>query len=428
LSTQPLDTATEGRRPSRPTRHHQIVIVGGGTGGITAAAQLCRKLDEPDVAVIEPRETHDYQPLWTLVGGGVVPKERSRHAERDVMPRKATWIRDAVREFDPAGAQVVLQSGERVGYDFLIVACGIKVDWTAIKGLREEHLGRDGICSNYSYEGCEGTWRTLQAFSGGNAIFTMPPPPIKCAGAPQKIMYLADDHFRRRGVRERSKVIYAAGTPGIFSVKEFAATLNEVLARKDIETRYKHKLVELRPGARQAVFEDMEREEEVVLDYAMIHVTPPQGPPDVIKGSRLADSAGWVNVDKHTLQHRDWPNVFALGDASSLPTSKTGAAIRKQAPVLVHNLLATMRGQPSSAFASYDGYASCPLVTGYGKLVLAEFDYDLRPAPSFPFDTTKERWSMYQLKRYGLPAMYWRGMLKGRDIALRRGPGPKARG
>jgi len=409
-----IDQATRKAPVPRPTRHHQIVIVGGGTGGITVAAQLCRKLSDPDVAIVEPSETHDYQPLWTLVGAGVVPKEKSRRFERDIVPSKATWIRDAVTAFDPAANEVVLGSGERLGYDHLIVACGIKLNWSDVRGLSPEVIGHDGICSNYLYEGCEGTWRTLQAFSGGTALFTMPPPPIKCAGAPQKIMYLADDHFRQRGVRDGSKIIYASATPGIFAVKEFAATLNKVIERKGIDTRYKHKLVEIRPDAHQAVFLDMEREDEVTIDYDMIHVAPPQGPPDVVASSALADDAGWVKVDMGTLQHPDFPNVFALGDASSLPTSKTGAAVRKEAPVLVHNLTTLMAGGTPATFKTYDGYSSCPLPTGYGKLVLAEFDYDLKPAPTFPFDTTKERWSMYQLKRYGLPALYWNAMLKGR--------------
>jgi sulfide:quinone oxidoreductase len=419
MSTQPLSPTTPGGTPATPPsgrpRHHQIVIVGGGTGGITVAAQLCRRLKDPDVAVIEPSETHDYQPLWTLVGGGVVPKEQSRRREADVLPKQVAWIRQAVSSFDPAASAVTLDDGTRVSYEYLVVAVGLKLNWEQIKGMSVELIGRDGICSNYLYDGCETTWRTLREFNGGTALFTNPTPPIKCAGAPQKIMYLADDHFRQRGVRDRSRVIYASGTPGIFSVKEFAKTLNEVIARKGIETLYKHSLVEIRPTERKAVFQSTEGEELTEIEYQMIHVTPPQGPPDVVKHSPLADDAGWVKVDKHTLQHPDYPNVFSLGDASSLPTSKTGAAIRKEAPVLVHNLLATMAGRPQSSFKRYDGYASCPLVTGYGRLVLAEFDYDLKPAPSFPFDTTKERWSMYQLKRYGLPAMYWNLMLKGLD-------------
>ncbi len=398
--------------PGRRTRHHRIVVVGGGTAGLAVASRLCRKLNDPDLAVVEPSEYHYFQPQWTLVGGGVLPKEKSRRFERQVMPRKAVWIRDAASGFDPANNEVVLAGGDRVGYDYLVVAPGLRLNWADVRGLDAGMVGRDGICSNYLYEGCEGTWRTLQAFQGGTAIFTMPPPPIKCAGAPQKIAYLADDHFRRRGIRDRTRIVYAAGTPGIFSVKEFAKTLDEVIARKGIETLFSHRLVEIRPAERKAVFEHIPDGEEVTLDYDMIHITPPQGPPACVKDSPLADAAGWVNVDKHTLQHPDYPNVFSLGDASSLPTSKTGAAVRKETPVLVENLLATMAGREPAR--RYDGYAGCPLITGYGKLVFAEFDYDLKPAPSFPFDTTKERWSMYQVKRYGLPLLYWRAMLKGR--------------
>ena len=417
MSTYPAQTTRAEATPSGdelPTRHHRIVIVGGGTGGVTVAARLCRALDEPDVAVVEPSLTHDYQPLWTLVGAGVTSKEKTRRAEREVMPGDATWIRDAVAGFDPASNRVTLLEGGAVTYDHLVVAVGLELRWEAIRGMSPDLIGRHGICSNYLYEGCEQTWRTLRAFQGGTAVFTNPPPPIKCGGAPQKIMYLADDHFRRRGIRDRCRIVYASATPGIFSVKAFATTLEDVVARKGIETRFRHELVEIRPAERRAVFMGPEGVGETELEYDMIHVTPPQGPPEVVRSSPLADAAGWVNVDKHTLQHPDYPNVFSLGDASSLPTSKTGAAIRKQAPVLVHNLLATMRRDGGGGFKRYDGYTSCPLVTGYGKLVLAEFDYDGEPAPSFPFDTTRERWSMYQLKRYGLPALYWHGMLKGR--------------
>ena len=308
----------------------------------------------------------------------------------------------------------VLGDGGRVGYDYLVVAVGIKLNWGAIKGMSADLVGRDGICSNYLYEGCEGTWRTLQQFAGGTAIFTNPPPPIKCAGAPQKIMYLADDHFRKRGVRGKSRIVFASGTPGIFSVKAFAKTLNDVIARKGIETMFKHKLVEIRPDSHEAVFEQTETGEQTTSSTTMIHVTPPQGPPEVIKNSPLAERG---RLGQRRQAHAPAPGlperVLArrrvepadLEDRRRDPQGGAGAGAQPAAPCA---------GKPTLGFKRYDGYASCPLTTGYGKLVLAEFDYDLKPAPSFPFDTTKERWSMYQLKRYGLPALYWRGMLKGR--------------
>jgi len=393
------------------SEHHKIVVVGGGTGGITVAARLCRALDEPDVAIIEPSATHYYQPLWTLVGGGVVNKEASARPEAGLIPDGATWIQAEASELRPDDNGVVTADGLEIGYDHLVLAPGLVLRWDAIEGL-EGRVGRDGICSNYAYDQCERTWETISAFDGGTALFTMPAPPIKCAGAPQKIMYMADDSFRKAGVRDRSKVVYGSATPGIFAVPKYAETLNRVIERRGIETRYQHTLTAIRPDEREAVFRDGDGN-EVVIGYEMVHVTPPQGPPEFVARSPLAGDGGWVEVDRSTLRHPRYPNVFSLGDASSLPTSKTGAAVRGQAPVLVENLLAAIAGNEPTA--TYDGYTACPLVTGYGRLVMAEFDYDLNPTPSFPLiDSAKERWSMYQLKRYLLPQFYWHRMLRGR--------------
>lgn len=393
------------------SEHHRIVVIGGGTGGISVAAKLCRALDEPDVAIIEPSPTHYYQPLWTLVGGGVVDREKSARPEAELIPDEASWIQSEVSELLPDEDGVRTADGREIGYDHLVVAPGLTLNWDAIEGL-EGRLGRDGICSNYGYDECPQTWETISAFDGGTALFTMPAPPIKCAGAPQKIMYMADDTFRKKGIRDRSKVIYGSATPGIFAVKEYARTLNQVIERRGIETRYSHRLTAIRADEREAVFVDGDGA-EVVIGYEMIHVAPPQGPHEFVASSPLAGEGGWVEVDRATLRHPRYPNVYSLGDASSLPTSKTGAAVRGQAPVLVENLLATIADREPTA--SYDGYTACPLVTGYGKLVMAEFDYDLNPKPSFPLiDSAKERWSMYQLKRFGLPFLYWNGMMRGR--------------
>ncbi len=394
----------------RPASRHQVLIVGGGNAGISVAAHLAAA-GVDDVAVIEPSETHYYQPLWTLVGGGVVDKRKSARPQASVIPDGVRWIKDSAKALEPEHDRVLLEGGQRVGYEFLVVAAGIELDWDAIPGLAGA-VGRNNVCSNYSYATVDYTWETLQSFSGGTALFTMPPPPIKCAGAPQKIAYLADDALRKRGVRDRSTIIYAAGTPGIFAVPQYAATLNKVIERKAIDARYQHVLKELRPAAGEAVFDDKASGEEVVIAYDMIHVTPPQRAPRVVRESSLADDAGWLAVDRHTLRSDKFDNVFAIGDSSNLPTSKTGAAIRKQTPVLAANLLAALKQRGPAA--SYDGYTACPLVTGYGKLVMAEFDYNLEPAPSFPIDQTKERWSMYQVKRHLLPRLYWNRILTGK--------------
>jgi len=393
------------------SEHHRIVIVGGGTAGISVAARLCRALDNPDLAIIEPSATHYYQPLWTLVGGGVAKREKSARPEADLIPDAAKWIQAAAATLRPEENGVVTADGREITYDYLVMAPGLSLRWDLIEGL-EGRVGADGICTNYEYDQCETTWQTIRSFDGGTAVFTMPPPPIKCAGAPQKIMYMADDAFRQQGVRSRTQVIYGAATPGIFSVKKYAETLNQVISRRGISTRYQQNLTAVRPDEREAVFTDGEGNQSVV-GYDMLHVAPPQGPPRFVAESPLAGEGGWIEADRDTLRHPRYPNVFSIGDASSLPTSKTGAAIRAQAPVLTRNLLDVMAGQQPSA--TYDGYTACPLVTGYGKLLMAEFDYDLEPDPSLPLiDSGKERWSWYQFKRYGLPWFYWNVMLRGR--------------
>ena len=392
--------------------HYEVLICGGGTAGITVAAQLLLADDAPHVGIIEPSEKHYYQPLWTLVGGGVFPKEDSEREEKDFIPEGADWIKDRVASFEPDQNTVMLESGRRVTYDHLVVALGIQIDWNAIPGLLDV-LGKPGtgVCSNYSYDTVDSTWEAIRSFTGGRALFTEPTTGVKCGGAPQKIMYLAEDHFRRQGIRDTCEVVFCNAKAKHFSCDHYTPTLLDLCARRDIQINYKTNLVELRGQSHEAVFRHTETGDETVLKYDMIHVTPPMGPMDVARAA-LGDEAGWVDVDKHTLRHVRHANVFALGDCSSLPTSKTGAAIRKQAPTVVENILADRAGRPASA--TYDGYTSCPVVTGYGRLVLAEFDYSKGPCESFPFDQNKERYSMYALKAYGLPRMYWHGMLRGR--------------
>ena len=395
------------------TEHHKIVIVGGGTGGLSVAAHLVKEVDGIDVAIIEPSDKHYYQPGWTFVGGGIMRQWETVRDTKDVMPKKAHWIQDAVANIDADNNALRLTSGKTISYDFLVVAAGIKILWDAIPGLKES-LGKEGVVSNYDYNIAPLTWKTINEFKGGTAVFTQPPPPFKCPGAAQKILYLADDAFRKNKVRDKTNMIFCSAAPGIFPVKKYAATLNEVIARKDLEMNYQTKLVEINPEEKEAVFDH--NGEMKVIKYDMIHVTPPMGAPDFIKNSAISDEAGWVDVNMHTLQNKKYANVFGLGDCTNTPNSKTAAAIRGQTPVLVSNLLLAMAGQEGKA--AYDGYASCPLVTGYGKLVLAEFDYNLQPKETFPFDQAKERRSMYYLKKYVLPKFYWDILLKGGDMSL----------
>lgn len=398
----------------QPTRdHYKIVILGGGSAGLTIAARLKRALPSADfdVAIVEPSTTHDYQPLWTLVGGGVCRKEISRRAESKYIPAGAAWIQDKVAEIRGAENKIVTAGGRSVGYDYLVVALGIKILWDGIPGLKES-LGNNGVCSNYSYDTVDYTWECIRNFRGGTAIFTMPGTPVKCGGAPQKIMYLADEAFRKQGVRDNSRVVYVSALKQIFAIERYRKTLEAVIARKGLETKFQHEVTAIDGPAHKATVVNKETGESGEMQFDMMHVTPPMGPPDAIRNSDIADAAGWADVDKYTLRSTKFANVYAAGDCINAPCAKTGAAVRKQAPVVVANLTAQMKSLEPSA--KYDGYGSCPLVTGYGKLVMAEFGYDGSILESFPFDQSKERWSMYQVKRHLLPQLYWNGMLKGR--------------
>ncbi|NND35170.1 MAG: NAD(P)/FAD-dependent oxidoreductase [Saprospiraceae bacterium] len=395
--------------------HHEVLVIGGGTAGLSVAAALRNRSDAPQVTIIDPSEKHYYQPIWTLVGAGVFPKEVSERNEADYIPDGANWIKEKVATFQPENNSITLTNGDQHTYDILVVAAGIQIDWDKIPGLKD-NVGKPGtgICSNYSYETVDSTWENIRNLKKGTAIFTHVSGPVKCGGAPMKITFLASDYWRKHGLANQVKVKFIKAGGGIFDVPKYVQSLKNVAEKYNLDQTFNSDLIALNADAKEATFKNLKSGEEWIEKYDMIHVTPPQSSPDFIKQSPIANDAGWVEVDKYTAQHIKYPNIFSLGDCSSLPTSKTGAAIRKQVPVVVENLMSYQKGNPIKK--TYDGYTSCPVVTGYGSLILAEFDYDKNPAESFPFDQSKERYSMYALKAYGLPRLYWHGMLRGREF------------
>lgn len=395
-------------------KHYQILIIGGGNAGISVASQLLIKNSKLKIGLIDPSDKHYYQPAWTLVGGGVFDILKTERPESSVIPKGVEWIKESVATFSPDNNFVTLSNSESITYDYLVVAPGIQLNWKDVKGL-EESLGKNGVTSNYSFKYAPYTFDLIKNLKKGKAVFHNPHTPVKCGGAPHKIMYLAADYFRKNGVLNNIDIQYWSGGPKLFAVPKYEKTLLEVVKRGNIKLNFLERLEEIdgsNKRARFVGFGEPNKGIETWVDYDMIHVTPPQSSPDFIKASPLANAGGWVDVDKHTLQHPKFKNIFTLGDASGLPTSKTGAAIRKQAPVVVDNLLSSISNKP--LIAKYSGYTSCPLVTGYGKLVLAEFDYDSNPMETFPFDQSKERWSMYQLKKQVLPWLYWNKILTGK--------------
>ncbi|QZT61151.1 NAD(P)/FAD-dependent oxidoreductase [Mycolicibacterium austroafricanum] len=396
------------------TGKHKIVIVGGGTAGISVAARLLRK-GHTDVAVIEPSEVHYYQPLWTLVGGGQAKAATTARTEASVMPTGATWIKNAAAQVDPDNNRVICADGADYGYDVLVVCPGIQLDWNRTEGLQDA-LGKDGVSSNYRFDLAPRTWEFIRTLRSGSAVFAMPSGPIKCAGAPQKIAYLAADYWRKQGVLKDIDVHLVVPTPRLFGIPAIADNLDKVAAGYGITVHTNAEVTAIDAAAHKVALTPVGDAggSQSVLSYDVLHAVPRQSAPDWIKSSPIStgDANGYVDIDKHTMQHVRHRNVFSLGDAGSSPNSKTGAAIRKQAPVVVDNIESYLAGRPLTA--SYNGYGSCPLVTSSHDMLLAEFDYDLNLAPSFPLlDPTKPHRAYWYLKKYGLPFMYWNLMLKG---------------
>ncbi len=400
--------------------HHQIVIVGGGAAGITVAASLLRHGHglPLDIGLIEPSDNHYYQPAFTLVGAGTYALKDTRRDEAKLIPGDVNWIKATVSAFEPDIKTVRLTSGNSVTYDYLVICPGLQCNWGAIAGLKDA-LGRGGVCSNYSPETVEYTWECVKTLKpGAKALFTQPAMPIKCPGAPQKAAYMAADYLKKAGIRPHCEVHFFTQTPAIFGVPFYAKELVKVAAAHGIEVHYQHNLVEIDAASKRATFEIVGGDKpgtRIGFAYDMLHVTPPQGTPDLLKNSPVANATGFVDVNANSLQHVKYPEIFGLGDAAATTNSKTAAAVRKQAPVVVRNLLHLIgaKGEKGGIEAGYDGYASCPLTTGYGKVLMAEFIYGGKPTPTLPLDPRKERYVNWAIKKYGLPRLYWDYMLKG---------------
>lgn len=401
---------------------HQIVIVGGGAAGIAVASSLLKRRSDLDIAIIEPKDQHHYQPGWTMVGGGIFDFDFTVRPESSCIPKQATWIRKSAAAFEPDRNAVVVDGGERVEYDYLIAAPGIKLNWAGVKGL-EETLGKNGVTSNYQPGLASYTWRLVQELEGGKAIFTQAPLPFKCPGAPQKAMYLSADHWARKRKLDKFKIAFCTAAPAMFGVAAFVPALLEYVKKYGVETNFGSTLIAVDGPARKATFKEKDAngaEREVVRDFDMLHVCPPQVAADVVRGSPLADAAGWIDVSQETLQHKKYANVFALGDACNTPNSKTAAAARKQAPTVAENLLAVMDGRTPEFV--YDGYASCPLTVARGKIVFAEFGYGGKLLPTFPKwlnENTKATSFGWLMKSEILPWVYWELMLNGREWLAR---------
>lgn len=398
--------------------HHscKVLVVGGGTGGCTMAAKFANKFrgSQDRVVVVEPNERHYYQPLFTLIGGGIKPLKSSYEPMEKVLPKDSKWVKDRVTKFDPESNTVTVGNGDTIQYEYLIVALGLQLHWNKIPGLVEGlEDPKVPVCSIYGPDTVEKVFGTIENTKNGAAFFTFPNSPVKCPGAPQKIAYIAEDYWRNKKKLRDISVTYNTALPVIFGVKKYADALWKVCEARNINVNVQTNLVEIRPSKNEAVFQNLKKPEELsTVKYSMLHVCPPMGPPDVLKNhSNLTNEAGFLNVDSQSLRHVKYPNIFGLGDCTNTPNSKTMAAIAAQSKVVYEHISSDISGK--STKEAYDGYASCPLVTGYGKCILAEFNYKLEPTETFPINQAKEYFIMYLMKKDFFPYLYWNWMLKG---------------
>ncbi|MEM1314457.1 MAG: TIGR01244 family sulfur transferase [Pseudomonadota bacterium] len=395
-----------------------VVIVGAGAAGISVAASLAQRSSDLEIAIIDPADIHYYQPGWTMVGGGVFKAQETAKTMGSLIPRGVHWIKGAVAAFEPKDSAVILDGCRVVKYGRLVVCPGLKLDWEAVEGL-EQTLGRNGVTSNYRYDLAPYTWELVSKMRGGRALFTQPPMPIKCAGAPQKALYLSGDAWNRAGVLENVEIRFCNAGGVLFGVKDYVPALQSYIDKYGATLDFFHNLVAIDGPGKTAVFEVRKPDaepERVEMGFDMIHVCPPQTAPDFIRVSPLADAAGWVDVDQATLRHKTYENIWSLGDVMNAPNAKTAAAARKQAPVVAENIASDIAGR--GPVTQYDGYGSCPLTVERGKIVLAEFGYGGILKPSFPrflIDGAKPSRLAWFLKETMLPPIYWKAMLRGKE-------------
>jgi len=436
------------------TKHEtndRILIIGGGLSGMSTARRLTTKLNNPDITIIEPNEfSSNYQPGQTLVGGGIWDIDEILYKRDDYLPEGVKLIKEKAIAFTPQKNYVTTDKGTKVEYDYMIVAAGLQMDFERIKGITDagrvyssgdnsnllKVLG-DDVCSIFTAEGAERTWEIMQKKieeakkaspeKPVRWIFTHPNTPIKCGGAPKKIMNLANARLKEAGVRDNVEMLFCTNGGAMFGIPEYHDAVLGQFKREGFKWNYRHNLIEVHKDRKIAVFdakwqekgpwdpimheyEVVPKHEKVEIAYDFLHISPPQMAPRELRESDVGSAAGWIPVNKETLQHFQYKNIYAIGDVAQVPMGKTGGSVRKQYKVLVDNIVAQIQGKKLPA--KYAGYTVCPLITTIGTVMLAEFDWSVKPTPLFPLDPTVERWMWWLMKIHLLKPMTQIGMLQ----------------
>ena len=365
-----------------------VLILGAGTAGTMAAAGLRHHLDEGHrITVVDVDDRHVYQPGQLLLPFGTYRESQLVRSRRSVLPRGVDVVTGEVESVDTAAATVRLADGTELGYDQLIIATGTSPRPDQTPGMLDgAHLAR-GVHEFYTLEGSIALREALARFQGGRLVVDIADNPIKCPVAPLELTFLADAFLRERGLREATELVYVTPLDGAFTKAVCSKRLGGMLGDRNITMEADFLLEHVDADAGRIVSYD-ERE----IDFDLLVAVPVNMGADFVASAGLGDELNHVRVDPHTLQAVDHPNVWAVGDAANLPTSKAGSVAHFSMPVLVTNVTDVIAGRAPSA--SFDGHSNCFIESGDGKALLIDFNYDTEPLPG-----------TYPLPYVGLPLL-----------------------
>lgn len=392
------------------TRHHDVVVVGGGNAGISLAARL-RRDGCRDVAVVEPKTVHEYRPLLSFVAGGTATLEDLRRPQADVVPPGCRWYADRVTAVQPEQRLVRLAGGRELTYGDLVLCPGSHVDWDAVPGAAAA-VRTSSAATSYLPELAPRTWEMLSTTTSGRVVFAISTRHVPCAPVGMKPLFMAADHWRRTGVLDGIDIELLVEGPVLVGQPRADRELRAVAREYGVVVRTGTTVDAVDAETRTLSLSTPDGADE--LAYDVLYLAPPHRAHGWVARSGLADadSDGFVAVDPQTLQHVAHPRVWGLGDAATVGTMPSGGALRRQVPVVAHNIRARRTGRP---WRRYDGYTVAPVATSRSRLLLAEFDRTGKAEPTFPFpDLVRPRRSVLLFDRYLEKHVYWRRLLRGR--------------
>jgi sulfide:quinone oxidoreductase len=392
----------------------RIVILGGGTGGTMTANRLRRKLaDDVEIHVVDRDDRHVYQPGLLFVPFGLADPEEIVRSRRRQLRDGIEFHQAEVEAVELHRERVVLTGGAELPYDVLVIASGVRLQPEETDGLTDAGWN-DSVFTFYSPEGAVALRPQLERFQGGRLVVNLVDMPIKCPVAPLEFAFLTDWHLRERGIRGRTELVFATPLDGAFTKPVASEHLGSLLAEKDIEL-----ITEFNAGEVDGVNRTITSYDGRAIDFDLLVTVPLHGGASFVDRSPgLGDALGFVPTDRNTLMSTVAPNVFALGDATDLPTSKAGSVTHFEAEVLTENVMRHLAGlEPDDG---YDGHANCFIETGFHKALLIDFNYDTEPLPGrFPtaFGLPLLRESrLNHLGKLAFQWLYWHALLPGREL------------